>query len=115
GFEVLTLQAIAIGVARSQVGEVLELVGLTPKEAKRQLRNYSLGMRQRLGIACALLGSPQVLILDEPVNGLDPQGIRWMRTLLRNFADDGGTVLLSSHLLLEMEAVADELVVIGSG
>lgn len=115
GFEVLTLQAIALGVARSQVGEVLELVGLTPKEAKRQLRNYSLGMRQRLGIACALLGSPQVLILDEPVNGLDPQGIRWMRTLLRNFADDGGTVLLSSHLLLEIEAVADELVVIGSG
>lgn len=115
GNEVLTLQAIALGVPRNEVGKVLELVGLTPKEAKRQLRNYSLGMRQRLGIACALLGSPQVLILDEPVNGLDPQGIRWMRDLLRTFADDGGTVLLSSHLLLEMEAVADDLVVIGNG
>lgn len=115
GHEVLTLQAIALGVSRTQVGEVLELVGLTAKEAKRQIRNYSLGMRQRLGIGCALLGSPQVLILDEPANGLDPQGIRWMRSLLRNFADSGGTVLLSSHLLLEMEAVADELVVIGNG
>ena len=115
GAEVLTLQAIALGIPRARVGEVLELVGLTPKEAKRQLRNYSLGMRQRLGIACALIGSPRALILDEPVNGLDPQGIRWMRTLLRDFADGGGTVLLSSHLLLEMEAVADDLVVIGGG
>jgi ABC-2 type transport system ATP-binding protein len=74
-----------------------------------------LGMRQRLGIATALLGEPQVLILDEPANGLDPAGIRWMRGLLRDFADQGGTVLLSSHLLHEIEVIADDLVVIGNG
>ncbi|WP_420873097.1 AAA family ATPase [Nocardioides daphniae] len=72
-------------------------------------------MRQRLGIAAALLGDPQVLILDEPANGLDPAGIRWMRDLLRTFADDGGTVLLSSHLLHEIEVIADDLVLIGNG
>ena len=79
------------------------------------MRQYSLGMRQRLGLAHALLGDPQVLILDEPANGLDPEGIRWMRGLLRDFADRGGTVLLSSHLLLEVEAVADRLLIIGNG
>ena len=79
------------------------------------MRNYSLGMRQRLGIATALLGDPDVLILDEPANGLDPAGIRWMRDLLRDYADRGGTVLLSSHLLHEIEVVADDLVVIGNG
>src|SRR5690606_40685584 len=76
---------------------------------------YSLGMRQRLGIALALLGDPEVLILDEPANGLDPEGIAWMRRLLRGFADRGGTVLLSSHLLAEVEAVADRIVVIHAG
>jgi ABC-2 type transport system ATP-binding protein len=79
------------------------------------VRNYSLGMRQRLGIATALLGEPEVLILDEPANGLDPAGIRWMRDLLREFANDGGTVLLSSHLLHEIEVIADDIVVIGNG
>jgi ABC-2 type transport system ATP-binding protein len=79
------------------------------------VRGYSLGMRQRLGIAHALLGDPQVLVLDEPANGLDPEGIVWMRGLLRDFADRAGTVLLSSHLLREVEAVADHLVVIGRG
>ena len=94
---------------------MLELVSLTPAEAERRVRNYSLGMRQRLGIAHALLGDPQVLILDEPANGLDPAGIRWMRGLLRDYADRGGTVLLSSHLLHEIEVIADDLIVIGSG
>ena len=79
------------------------------------MRQYSLGMRQRLGLAHALLGDPEVLILDEPANGLDPEGIRWMRGLLRDFADRGGTVLLSSHLLYEVEAIADQLVIIGDG
>ena len=79
------------------------------------MRNYSLGMRQRLGIAHALLGDPSVLILDEPANGLDPAGIRWMRDLLRSYADQGGTVLLSSHLLHEIEVIADDIVVIGNG
>ena len=79
------------------------------------MRQYSLGMRQRLGLAHALLGDPEVLILDEPANGLDPEGMRWMRELLRDFADRGGTVLLSSHLLREVEAVADRLVIIGNG
>jgi ABC-2 type transport system ATP-binding protein len=79
------------------------------------VRDYSLGMRQRLGIATALIGDPQVLVLDEPANGLDPAGIRWMRGLLRGFANAGGTVLLSSHLLHEIEVVADDLVVIGNG
>jgi ABC-2 type transport system ATP-binding protein len=90
-------------------------VGLTPDEARRRLRHYSLGMRQRLGIAHALLGNPEVLILDEPANGLDPQGIHWMRGLLKGFAEGGGTVLLSSHLLHEVEVVADELILIGRG
>src|SRR5690606_17960155 len=86
-----------------------------PGEADRRVRDYSLGMRQRLGIAAALIGDPEVLILDEPANGLDPAGIRWMRDLLRGFADNGGTVLLSSHLLHEIEAIADDIVVIGNG
>ena len=91
------------------------MVSLSPTEAKRRVRNYSLGMRQRLGIAHALLGDPSVLILDEPANGLDPAGIRWMRDLLKQYADRGGTVLLSSHLLNEVELIADEMVVIGNG
>ena len=88
---------------------------LTPQEASRRVHDYSLGMRQRLGIATALIGEPEVLILDEPANGLDPAGIRWMRGLLRDYADRGGTVLLSSHLLHEIEVIADDLVVIGNG
>ena len=94
---------------------MLELVSLTDAESKRRVRNYSLGMRQRLGIAHALLGDPSVLILDEPANGLDPAGIRWMRGLLRGYAERGGTVLLSSHLLNEVELIADEMILIGNG
>jgi ABC-2 type transport system ATP-binding protein len=115
GREILTLGAIMMGVDRARVDEMVELVGLTDKEASRRVRNYSLGMRQRLGIAHALLGDPEVLILDEPANGLDPAGIRWMRDLLRGFANRGGTVLLSSHLLNEIERIADEIIVIGHG
>ena len=115
GREVLALSALLMGLPGKRVDEMIELVGLTSSESKRRLGNYSLGMRQRLGIAHALLGDPEVLILDEPANGLDPAGIRWMRTLLRGFADKGGTVLLSSHLLHEVEVIADELVVIGRG
>ena len=115
GREVLTLGAHTMGLPLSRVDELLELVSLSQKEAKRRLRNYSLGMKQRLGIAHALLGDPSVLVLDEPANGLDPAGIRWMRGLLKDYADRGGTVLLSSHLLHEVEQVADELVLIGHG
>ena len=93
GREILTLGALTMGLPTSRVDEMLELVSLDETEAKRRLRNYSLGMRQRLGIAHALLGDPSVLILDEPANGLDPAGIRWMRGLLRGYADRGGTVL----------------------
>ncbi|HLS46778.1 MAG TPA: ATP-binding cassette domain-containing protein [Ornithinicoccus sp.] len=115
GREVLTLGALALGVDRRRVDQMLEVVGLSQQESRRRVRNYSLGMRQRLGLAHALLGDPQVLILDEPANGLDPAGIRWMRDLLGTFADDGGTVLLSSHLLHEIEKIADDIVVIGRG
>jgi ABC-2 type transport system ATP-binding protein len=115
GREVLIIGAETMGLGRRRVDEMLEIVGLTAGEAKRRVGAYSLGMRQRLGIAHALLGDPRVLILDEPANGLDPAGIRWMRTVLRGFADRGGTVLLSSHLLNEVEVVADELIVIGRG
>ncbi|NGM16145.1 ATP-binding cassette domain-containing protein [Verrucosispora sp. CWR15] len=115
GREALAVAAATMGVDRRLVGELLDRVGLGPTAARRRVRAYSLGMRQRLGLAHALLGDPRVLILDEPANGLDPEGIFWMRGLLRDFADRGGTVLLSSHLLREVEAVADRLVVIGGG
>ncbi|MFI6833859.1 ABC transporter ATP-binding protein [Kribbella sp. NPDC050241] len=115
GREILRLGATVMGLRRSRVDEMLEIVGLSGDEGDRRVGNYSLGMRQRLGIAHALLGDPQVLILDEPANGLDPAGIHWMRGLLKSFADRGGTVLLSSHLLHEIEVVADHLVVIGRG
>ncbi|MFQ6170087.1 ATP-binding cassette domain-containing protein [Oryzobacter sp. R7] len=115
GREILTLAQRTMGLPRGRVEAMLDLVGLTAVEADRRVRNYSLGMRQRLGIATALLGQPHVLVLDEPANGLDPAGIRWMRDLLRGFADSGGTVLLSSHLLHEIEVVADDIVVIGGG
>ncbi len=115
GREILTIAQQTMGLPRSRVVETLTLVGLTEREAGRRVRDYSLGMRQRLGLATALIGEPEVLILDEPANGLDPAGIRWMRDLLRGFADAGGTVLLSSHLLHEIEVIADDLVVIGQG
>jgi ABC-2 type transport system ATP-binding protein len=115
GREVLEIGARTMGLSSSRVDEMLDLVSLDAKESKRRLRNYSLGMRQRLGIAHALLGDPSVLILDEPANGLDPAGIRWMRGLLKSFADKGGTVFLSSHLLNEVEQIADEMILIGRG
>jgi ABC-2 type transport system ATP-binding protein len=115
GREILTVAQRMMGLPASRVDEMLELVSLSPDEAGRRVRNYSLGMRQRLGIATALLGDPGVLILDEPANGLDPAGIRWMRDLLRDYANGGATVLLSSHLLHEIEVIADDLVVIGQG
>ena len=110
-----TLGAAVLDLPRARVDEMLETVSLTPHEARRRVKNYSLGMRQRLGIAHALLGDPEVLVLDEPANGLDPAGIHWMRTLLTGYARRGGTVLLSSHLLHEVEVIADDIVVIGHG
>ncbi len=115
GREILTIAQRTMGLPKRRVEEMLGRVSLTTSEADRRVRNYSLGMRQRLGIATALIGEPEVLILDEPANGLDPAGIRWMRDLLRSYADQGGTVLLSSHLLHEIEVIADDLVLIGNG
>ena len=115
GREILEIGARTMGLPAARVDEILEMVSLTPDEATRRLRNYSLGMKQRLGIAHALLGDPSVLILDEPANGLDPAGIRWMRGLLKEYATRGGTVLLSSHLLHEVEQIADEMILIGQG
>ena len=110
----LRLLASTIGVPANRVDEVLEMVDLTSAGGRR-IGGYSLGMRQRLGIAAALLADPPVLMFDEPANGLDPEGIRWMRDLLRNHAARGGTVLLSSHLLGEVEHTVDRLLVIGAG
>ena len=104
----------SVGIPLQRADEVLELVGLTPA-GRRKFKGYSLGMRQRLGIAAAMIGDPQVLILDEPANGLDPDGIRWMRDLLKALAADGRTVLVSSHLLAEMQLLADDLVIIAAG
>ena len=115
GREALRICADTIAVDRSRVAEMLDRVGLDASAAKKRVGKYSLGMRQRLGLAQVLMGDPQVLILDEPANGLDPQGIIWMRRLLREFADGGGTVLLSSHLLHEVDAIADQLVLINRG
>jgi ABC-2 type transport system ATP-binding protein len=115
GREILTLAQQTMGLPATRVRDMIELVSLTATEANRRVGNYSLGMRQRLGIATALIGDPEVLILDEPANGLDPAGIRWMRDLLRDYANRGGTVLLSSHLLHEIEVIADDIVVIGNG
>lgn len=110
----LTWVAAAGGISRRRVAEVLEQVGLSDA-ARTRVGRFSLGMGQRLGLATALLGDPQALVLDEPVNGLDPDGIRWMRSLLRGHADSGGTVLLSSHLMGEVAGIADDLVVISRG
>ena len=106
--------AAASGLPASRVDEVLEMVGLT-SVAKRRLKGYSLGMRQRLGLAAVLLGDPHTVILDEPANGLDPEGIRWIRDVLVHLARQGRTVLVSSHLLSEMTLMAEDLVVIGRG
>lgn len=106
--------AQANGISSKRVDEVLELVGLSDV-AKKKTGGFSLGMGQRLGLAAALLGDPEYLILDEPVNGLDPEGIHWVRTLLQNLAKEGRTVLISSHLLSEMAQTADHLIVIGRG
>jgi ABC-2 type transport system ATP-binding protein len=110
----LWMLAQANQISRTRVDEVLELVGLTAV-ARRRAGKFSLGMGQRLGIAAALLGDPEVLLFDEPVNGLDPEGILWVRTLLRNLAAEGRTVFVSSHLMSEMALTADHVVVIGRG
>lgn len=102
------------GIAKSRVNDVLDQVGLAAA-GRTRVGRFSLGMGQRLGLATALLGEPAMLVLDEPVNGLDPEGIRWMRGLLRGHADAGGTVLLSSHLMSEVAEIADDLVVITGG
>ncbi|RJL34540.1 ABC transporter ATP-binding protein [Bailinhaonella thermotolerans] len=102
------------GISALRVAEVLDRVGLTPA-AQRRIAGFSLGMRQRLGIAAALLGDPPVLMFDEPVNGLDPEGVRWIRELMRSLAAEGRTVLVSSHLMAEMALTADHVVVIGRG
>jgi ABC-2 type transport system ATP-binding protein len=115
GCEALAVSAQTMGVDERRVDGLLDRVGLDRSAARKRVRQYSLGMRQRLGIANALLGDPEILILDEPANGLDPPGMRWMRDLLRDFADRGGTVLLSSHLLGEVDAIADRLMIIGAG
>jgi ABC-2 type transport system ATP-binding protein len=110
----LTALAASNGIPRRRVNDVLEITGLGPA-AERRAGKFSLGMAQRLGIAAALLGDPAVLLLDEPVNGLDPEGIRWIRGLLKNLAARGRTVLISSHLISEVAQTADQLIVIGLG
>jgi ABC-2 type transport system ATP-binding protein len=114
GRATLRIAATVAGVPLRRAQLVLDAVGLADA-GHRRVGTYSLGMRQRLGLAQALIGDPEVLILDEPANGLDPEGIAWIRHLLRDFADRGGTVLLSSHLLAEVQATADHLVVISAG
>lgn len=114
GYNHLRVVCAANGFPMRRVDEVLDLVGLQPA-AHRKVRGYSLGMRQRLGIATAMLGDPKVLILDEPANGLDPEGIRWLRELLRNLAAQGRTIFVSSHLLAEMQQLADDVIIIARG
>ncbi|SDI71308.1 ABC-2 type transport system ATP-binding protein [Actinokineospora alba] len=110
----LLAEAHTHGIPAKRVDQILEFVGLADVARKRS-GSFSLGMSQRLGIACALLGDPETLILDEPVNGLDPDGVRWVRDLVRALADQGRTVFMSSHLMTEMQLVADHLVIIGKG
>ena len=110
----LLWQSQAAGLPRQRVDEVLEMAGLT-EVAGKKVGSFSLGMRQRLGIASALLGDPPVLLFDEPVNGLDPEGIQWIRSLIRHFAEEGRTVFVSSHLMSEMEQTADHVLVVGRG
>ena len=110
----LQVLATAARLPLARVQEVLDLVGLA-EVGDRRVKSFSLGMRQRLGLASALLGEPEVLILDEPANGLDPEGVHWLRRFLRGFADQGGTVLVSSHLLAEVAQTVDEVVIITRG
>ncbi|MEV6368314.1 ABC transporter ATP-binding protein [Micromonospora musae] len=114
GLNHLRVICAAAGLPKQRADEALALVGLTPA-AKRKFKGYSLGMKQRLGIAAAMLGDPKVLILDEPANGLDPEGIRWMRGFLKGLAQEGRTILVSSHLLSEMQLLADDVVIIAAG
>ena len=114
GAEHLRIMATAAGISRRRVAQVLDIVGLADA-GHRRVGTYSLGMRQRLTLATALLGDPGVLILDEPLNGLDPDGIRWMRDLLRQLAAEGRTVLVSSHLLAEAAQTVEDVVVISRG
>ena len=110
----LRMIAAAAGIAAERVDEVMRLVGLADA-ATRRVGGFSLGMRQRLGVAAALLGRPRLLILDEPANGLDPEGIRWLRDLLRDYVRDGNSVLVSSHLLSEVAQTVDDIVIIANG
>jgi ABC-2 type transport system ATP-binding protein len=110
----LRVLATAAGIRRSRIDEVLAEVELSDA-AKRKVGAYSLGMRQRLSVAAALLGAPELLVLDEPANGLDPEGIRWLRNFLRRYAEGGGTVFVSSHVLAEVSQLADEVVIIHRG
>lgn len=110
----LRAMAATHGIPNSRVKEVIEMTGLGPV-AKKRVGGFSLGMGQRLGIACALLGDPHTVILDEPVNGLDPEGVQWVRHLAKGLASEGRTVFLSSHLMSEMALTADHLIVIGRG
>ena len=110
----LRVVATAAGIPQARVDHVLEVVGLRDV-AGRRVRTYSLGMRQRLGLATALLGEPDVLVLDEPANGLDPEGIRWLRNLLRSLASDGRSILVSSHVLAELAQTADDVAIISRG
>jgi ABC-2 type transport system ATP-binding protein len=114
GRDHLRVLATAADIPASRVAEVLDLVALG-QAGGRAVKTYSLGMRQRLGIAGALLGEPELLVLDEPANGLDPAGVQWLRGLLRSFADAGGTVLVSSHLLAEVAQSVDRVVIVGGG
>jgi ABC-2 type transport system ATP-binding protein len=114
GRDHLRVLALAAGIPDRRADEVLELVELTPA-AGRRVKTYSLGMRQRLGLAAALLGDPELLVLDEPANGLDPSGVHWLRGLLRGFAQRGGTVLVSSHLLAEVAQTVDQVLIVDRG
>jgi ABC-2 type transport system ATP-binding protein len=114
GRDHLRVLGLAAGISSSRVDEVLDLVGLSAA-AGRRVKTYSLGMRQRLGLAAALLGEPELLVLDEPANGLDPAGVHWLRAFLRRFAEAGGTVLVASHMLAEATQTVDRVVIVDSG
>jgi ABC-2 type transport system ATP-binding protein len=114
GRDHLRMLSRAVGVPDSRVDEVLALVELQDA-ARRRVKGYSLGMRQRLGLAAALLGEPELLVLDEPANGLDPEGVRWLRDFLRTFASEGRTVLISSHVLAEVAQTVDQVLIISRG
>jgi ABC-2 type transport system ATP-binding protein len=114
GRDHLRALALAARLPARRVGEVLELVELS-STAGRRVKTYSLGMRQRLGLAAALLGEPELLVLDEPATGLDPAGVHWLRTFLRRFAEEGGTVLVASHVLAEVAQTVDQVVIIDRG